>query len=99
MDKKYVGSDFDDFLEEEGLLVETEAIALKNVFAWEIKKALKERHLTKVQAAKRMKTSRAAFDRILDPNNTSITLKSLERAAISLGKRIHIELRDINNTA
>lgn len=99
MDEKYIGSNFDDFLEDEGILAETEAIALKNVFAWEIKKALKEQHITKVQAAKRMKTSRAAFDRILDPNNTSVTLKSLERAAVSLGKRIHIELLDLHERA
>ena len=99
MDKKNIGSSFDDFLEDEGILVEAEAVALKTIFAWEFQKSLKEQHITKVQAAKRMRTSRAALDRILDPNNTSVTLKSLERAAVSLGKRIHIELKDIHETA
>lgn len=97
MDNKHIGSNFDDFLREEEILAETEAAALKRVFAWEIQKALKEMHLTKGQVAKKMRTSRAAFDRILDPNNTSVTLKSLERASIALGKRLHIELKDIEN--
>lgn len=91
---KYIGSSFDDFLVDEDLLAESEAIAFKNIFSWELQKAMKEQDLTKMEAAKKMKTSRMAFDRLLDPNNTSTTLKSLERAAVSLGKRIYIEIRD-----
>lgn len=94
MSNKHIGSKFDDFLDEENILVESESLALKRVFAWELNQVMTDRKLSKLTVAKRMRTSRMAFDRILDPNNTSVTLKSLERAAIALGKRIHIELRD-----
>lgn len=97
MDKKnkFVGSNFDEALNKEGILAETEALALKRVIAWELGKAMEERKITKTQVVKQMHTSRAAFDRLLDPTNTSVTLKSLERAAIALGKKVHIEFSDL----
>ena len=94
MANKHIGTKFDDFLQEEGLLAETEALALKNIFSWEISKAIKEQGLTKSEIAKKIGTSRTAFDRFLDPKNISVTLKSLEKTAIALGKRISIEIRD-----
>ena len=94
MVKQYIGDDVDNFLEEQGILADVEAIALKRVFAWEMEKTMKELKINTVQAAKRLGTSRAAFDRLLDPSNTGVTLKSLEKAAIAFGKRIHFELRD-----
>ncbi len=96
MDKKHIGSALDDFLDDENILAETEARALKAVFSWEIEKALDKNNLTKTQMARRMRTSRSAFDRLLDPKNTSVTLMSLEKAALSVGKKIHIELKDMN---
>lgn len=93
MDKKNIGSKFENFLQEEDLLVETEALALKRVFSWEILKSMQEQNLTKSQVAKKIGTSRAAFDRFLDPKNTSVTLKSLEKTAIAVGRRITIELQ------
>lgn len=88
---KHIGSSFDDFLEEEDLLAETEAIAIKRVIAYQVGQLMKTQKLSKVAMAKQMKTSRSALDRLLDPQNTSITLQTLERAAHAIGKRLRIE--------
>ena len=88
---KHIGSSFDDFLEEDGLLAETEAIAIKRVIAYQVSQLMKKQKLSKVAMAKQMKTSRSALDRLLDPQNTSITLQTLERAAHAIGKRLRIE--------
>ena len=89
---KHIGSKFDDFLDEEGLLAETEAVATKRVIAFQLRELMKKQKLTKVQLAKRMNTSRSALERLLDPDNVSVTLLTLERAAKALGKSIRIEL-------
>lgn len=89
---KYIGSNFDDFLDEEGVLAEAEAVAIKRIIAFQLREVMKEQKLSKVQLAKRMKTSRSALERLLDPDNASVTLLTLERAAKALGKRIKIEL-------
>ncbi len=89
---KHIGSTFDDFLEEEGVLAEAEAIAVKRVIAYQLKELMKEQKLTKTQLAKRMKTSRSALERLLDPNNPSVTLLTLERAAKALGRSLRVEL-------
>jgi len=92
MTNKHIGSNFDDFLKEEGILAETEAIAVKRVIAYQVEEMMKERQLTKKAMAERMHTSRAALDRLLDPANVSVTLQTLERAALALGRRLKIEL-------
>lgn len=92
---KNIGSSFDDFLDQQEVLAESEAIALKRVFAWEMEKAIEAHHWTKTETAKRMKTSRAGLERLLDPSNTSVTLKNLEKAAVAVGKRISIEMTDM----
>ncbi len=89
---EHLGSSFDDFLEEEGLLAETEAVAVKRVIAFQLQELMKEQKLSKTQLAKRMKTSRSALERLLDPDNPSVTLLTLERAAKALGKSLRIEL-------
>jgi antitoxin HicB len=91
MKREHLGSDFDDFLEEEGLLAEAEAVAVKRVVAYQIAELMEETQLTKTAMARRMETSRAALDRLLDPTNESVTLHTLERAALVLGKRLRIE--------
>lgn len=91
MNERHLGSDFDDFLEEEGLLAEVEAVAVKRVVAYQIEELMKEMNLTKTAMARRMETSRAALDRLLDPANESVTLHTLERAAFALGKRLRVE--------
>ncbi len=91
MNNPYIGSSFDDFLEEEGILAETEATAIKRVVAFRVRQLMKETGVTKTDMAKRMRTSRAALDRLLDPQNKSVTLQTLEKAALALGKRIQID--------
>jgi antitoxin HicB len=92
MKNKHLGSSFDDFLEEDGLRAETEATAIKRVIAYQIEMEMKRAKLTKSAMAEKMRTSRSALDRLLDPANTSITLQTLERAALALGKNLKIKL-------
>lgn len=89
---RHVGSDFDEFLKEEGLLEEVERVAIKRVVAYQVGQYMLNRGLTKTEMARRMHTSRASLDRLLDPENSSITLQTLERAARALGRRLHIAL-------
>ena len=90
--KKHIGSSFDDFLEEEDMHVEATAEAIKRVLAWQISQAMDRDNLSKAEMARRMQTSRASLDRLLDPDNSSVTLKTLHRAAAVLGKQIRMEL-------
>lgn len=92
MNNNHIGSDFDDFLAEEGLLEETEAMAVKRVLAYQIAELMKSQSLSKAEMARRMQTSRAALDRLLDPDNRSVTLHTLDKAARSLGKRVRLTL-------
>ena len=92
MKNKHLGSSFDDFLEEEGLRAETEATAIKRVIAYQIEMEMKRAKLTKSAMAEKMHTSRSALDRLLDPANVSITLQTLERAALALGKNLKIKI-------
>lgn len=92
MNEQHLGSTLDDFLAEEGLLAEAEAVAWKRVIAYQIDQLMREQNLTKAEMARRMQTSRAAVDRLLDPQNESATLMSLEKAALVLGKRLEVAL-------
>ena len=89
---KHIGSSLDDFLKEEGILEETRAILLKETLAWQIQQAMEKDKITKVEMAKRMNTSRAALDRLLDPGNASVTLQTLSRAARAMGRDLRIDL-------
>lgn len=89
---KHIGSRLDEFLEEDDLLAETEAVAIKRVIAWQIERLMKEDGLTKSEMARRMGTSRSALERLLDPSNPSVTLLTIERAAKALGKKVRVEL-------
>ena len=86
------GSDFRDFLSEQGILEEVEARALKQAVSLQLDHLLKEEELTKTQMAARMKTSRAAVDRLLDASNSSVTLNTLGKAARALGRKVQITL-------
>lgn len=92
MNKKHLGANFDDFLREERLLDQVQAAAVKRVIAYQIVQEMKRRKLTKSKMATLMKTSRAALERLLDPENPSVTLFTLERAASVLGKQLKVEL-------
>ncbi|MGB5515241.1 MAG: helix-turn-helix transcriptional regulator [Thermoanaerobaculia bacterium] len=87
-----MGSDFEEYLEEQGALEETTAVAVKRVLAYQIAQAMKEQKLTKAAMARRMHTSRSALNRLLDPDFPSVTLLTLERAAKALDKELYIEL-------
>ena len=91
---RHVGSSFDDFLAEEGILQDVEVRAIKRVIAWQLDDLMKHAKLTKADLAKQMSTSRSALDRLLDPENPSLTLGSLAKVAAALGKRVHVELVD-----
>lgn len=95
MDKKHLGSTLEDFLAEEGRLEEATQTAIKRVIAWQIEQAMKTANITKVEMARRMKTSRSQLDRLLDPDNDKIQLDTLQRAAAIVGKRFRLELEDI----
>ena len=92
MSKKNIGSSFDDFLKEESLLESSTAIALKRVIAWQIAKEMKAQNLTKTELAKRMHTSRAALNRLLDEHDASLTLTTLASAAAALGTKVNLRL-------
>jgi transcriptional regulator with XRE-family HTH domain len=89
---KHIGSSLEDFLKEEGILQETRAVALKETLAWQVQQAMEKGKITKVEMARRMNTSRAALDRLLDPSNASVTLQTLTRAAHAIGRDLRIEL-------
>ena len=88
----HIGSGFDQFLEEEGILQEVEIVAAKRVIAWQIAELMDKERISKTAMAARMGTSRAVLDRLLDPENTGVTLKTLGKAATVLGKKINISL-------
>lgn len=88
------GSTFDSFLEEEGIREEVEAVAIKRVLAWQLEQAMQDQQKTKQAMAKQLHTSRSQLDRLLDPQNVSVTLDTITRAARALGKRVIIRVAD-----
>ena len=87
---QHIGSSFNDFLQEDGILEEVNAVAVKRVLAWQIAQAMKEQNLTKTALAEKMHTSRASLNRLLDEEDTSLTLTTLTSAANALGKQIKL---------
>jgi antitoxin HicB len=92
MKNSHLGSSFDDFLVEDGILADAEVAAIKRVIAYQIEMEMKRAKLSKSAMAEKMRTSRTALDRLLDPANVSVTLQTLEKAALALGKSLKIEL-------
>lgn len=88
----HIGSSFEDFLAEEGIREEANALAVKRVLAWQIEEAMKAQGITKVEMARRMGTSRAHLDRLLDPDNDRVQLDTVQRAAAAVGRRLRLEL-------
>jgi antitoxin HicB len=89
---RHIGSSLDDFLREEGVLEESRAIAIKEAVAFQIQQAMKTEKISKIEMARRMKTSRAALDRFLAPGSASVTLQTLTKAARAIGRDLRIEL-------
>lgn len=88
----HTGSDFDDFLREENLYDDCNAIAIKRVLARQLTEEMKRLSLTKTEMAARMETSRAQLDRLLDPSKTGVSLDTIARAASVVGRQLRIEL-------
>jgi antitoxin HicB len=89
---KRMGSSLDEMLAEDDSLAEVEAAALKRVIAWQVSRGMEEKRMSKSEMARAMRTSRAALDRLLDPANESVTLRTMARAAKVLGMRLRLEL-------
>lgn len=89
---QYTGSSFDDFLKDEGVYEEVTARAHKRLLALQLQDAMVEMKLTKTDLASRLQTSRSQLDRLLDPDNTAVTLDSLERLANAVGKQLVVGL-------
>ena len=94
MSTKHIGSSFDSFLEVEEILEEATEVAIKRVLAWQLEQAMREQELTKSEMARRMHTSRSQIDRLLDPRQTHVKLRTMQRAAAVIGKRLRIDLVD-----
>ena len=89
---RYSGSTLDDFLAEEGILEEVSAKGHKRLLVLQLADIMKQSNLSKDGLAKRLQTTRSQVDRLLDPDNTSITLDLLERLAHAVGRELKIEL-------
>lgn len=92
INEKYIGSDFEDFLEEEGILQEVTEASIKRVLAYQIRQEMKNKGLSKAAMAKKMNTSRPSLDRLLNPDNAAVTLNTMAKAASALGRRLKLEL-------
>ncbi len=92
MKKRNVGSSFDSWLREEGIYEEVTAKALKRVLARQVEASMKEKQITKAEMARRMHTSRAALARLLDPEYDAVTLSTLRKAAVAVGRELRLEL-------
>ena len=92
MKKAHIGSDFDDFLRDEGLLAECEAGAFQRVVTWQLEQEMKRRRVSRATLASRMKTDRPTLDRLFASDASTVSLQLLERAALALGRRLKVEL-------
>ena len=88
----HIGSSFEDFLAEEGILEKTEIAAIKRVIAWQIKQAMEKKRISKTEMAQRMRTSRPSVDRLLDPAHKSLTLSTVVKAALAVGGKVRVSI-------
>ena len=91
MANRHIGSDFDEFLEADGIREEVVAAAIKRVISWQLAEAMQKKHITKTEMAARMNTSRAVINRLLDEEDTSVTLATLARASVAVGASLKVE--------
>src|ERR1700730_9788257 len=95
--RDFSGSTFDSFLEEHGIREEVEALATKRVLAWQLEQEMKRQQKTKQAMARQLRTSRSQLDRLLEPQNASVTLDTMRRAARALGKRLIVRVADVKS--
>jgi len=93
-----IGSSFDDFLKDEGIYEECEATAIKRVISWQLQNYMESCHVSKTEMAKKMGTSRSFVDKILDANNTSISLSTILKVSKIIGKPVRIEFDGLEAT-
>ena len=91
-DNRYAGSSLDELLSEEGVLEAFQAVAIKEVIAWQLRQAMTEMKLSKRKLALLMKTSRTQVDRVLDPTDGNVTIATLQRAASVIGRKVSVAL-------
>ena len=99
MENKFFGSSLDDLLEEDGIKEEVEMIAIKRILAYQIQQEMKNKKITKTKMAELLETSRSQVNRLLDEENTSITLHTLQKAAAVLGQRLCLSLKPLSQDA
>jgi antitoxin HicB len=99
MKNKHIGSSFDDFLKEEGIPEEATSHAIKRVIVWQLAEAMKAEKISKSEMARRMKTSRTQVERFLDPENNSVQLDTIQKAAAIVGKRLIVTFEDFPRSA
>ena len=92
MSNKHIGSSFNDFLEEEGIHEEVEVVTVKRVLAYEIARIMQNNSINKAEMTDKLQTSRSQLNCLLDPENTSVTLATMQKAAIIVGKKLKVEL-------
>jgi DNA-binding Xre family transcriptional regulator len=92
MHKQHMGSELDAFLEQDGLLAECEAGALRRVVAWQLEQEMKRRRITRAKLASRMKTDQRVLNRLFSENDSPVSLQLLERVALALGRKLKVEL-------
>ena len=95
----HIGSNFDDFLKDEGMFEEVQAKALKRALSEQLEEGMQAANISKVKMAEMMATSRSQLDRVLDPDNTAIQLDTLMKAARAVGKTVEIKIRNVKKTA
>ena len=88
----HIGSTLEDFLKEEGIFEDATNHAVKRLLAWQVERAMQEQRITKVEMARRMGTSRAHLDKLLDPENDKVQLDTVQRAAAAIGRQVRLEL-------
>ena len=99
MKNKHIGSSFDDFLKEEGIYEEATSHAIKRVIAWQLAEAMKAEKISKSEMARRMMTSRTQVEGFLDPENDSVQLDTIQKAAAIVGKRLIVTFEDLPRSA
>jgi antitoxin HicB len=95
----HIGSNFDDFLKEENIFEEVQAKALKRALAEQIQESMNAAKISKVKMAELMSTSRSQLDRVLDPENISVQLDTLMKAASAVGKTVEIKIKNVKKAA
>jgi antitoxin HicB len=86
------GSSLEDFLHETNNYQSATIAAIKRVIAWQLREEMARSNVTKTEMAKRMDTSRAQLDRVLSPDDSNVTLETLQRAAMAVGRSLKLEL-------